>query len=133
MTPQDINPWLSLALSTIAVGGFLWNWLTSGSSKALKEITALQKQVAEDSLKDADTNTRRFQHLETRVQSIESELKHMPDREATHQLQLAVERLNGRIETLDEKLKPVDALGRRLQEFLVRQAAARQAEPRDGK
>lgn len=132
MTPADINPWLSLLLSAIAIGGFIWSHMTSGSAKALKEIGELKKQNEADRRKDgenakthAEAIVARFQLLESKVLMIEGELKHLPDRDATHRLEMAVEQLNGKIGMLDERLKPVDALGRRLQEFLVRQAEAR--------
>lgn len=132
MTPQDINPWLSLILSAGAILGLVWSHVTSGSAKALKEIAELKKQCLEDRRTDAENAkthgeaiVARFQLLESKVLMIEGELKHLPDRDATHRLEMAVEQLNGKIGMLDERLKPVDALGRRLQEFLVRQAEAR--------
>ncbi len=129
MSPADINPWLSTVLSTIAIGGFAWSHLTSGSAKALKELGDLKKALAEDNRKFLEEHklqheaiVARFQLVETKVLMIEGELRHLPDSAATHRLEMAVEQLNGKIGMLDERLKPVDALGRRLQEFLVRQA-----------
>lgn len=129
MSPADINPWLSTVLSIIAIGGFAWSHLTSGSAKALKELSELKKALAEENRSVLDDHklqqdavVARFQLIESKVLMIEGELRHLPDREATHRLEMAVEQLNGKIGMLDERLKPVDALGRRLQEFLVRQA-----------
>jgi len=126
MDPSQLNPWLSLALSVLAVGGFFWQHLTSGGARALKEMGELKARIAEENKASADAAVARFQMLESKVLTIEGELKHLPDRDATHRLEMAVEQLNGKIGMLDERLKPVDALGRRLQEFLVRQAEARE-------
>lgn len=129
MTPQDINPWLSTILSLIAVGGFLWNHLTSGGSKALADVGKLRKEIEEDGDErdrkaqiHAEAIIARFQLSEARLTKIESDLAHLPDREQTHRLEIAVERLTGGLAMLDERLKPVAAISDRLQEFLLEQA-----------
>lgn len=130
MTPQDINPWLSLILSLIAVGGFLWNHLTSGGTKALKAVDALKEEVemkleeeADKRRAQGDAIVARFALVEARLLKVESDMSHLPDREQTHRLELAIEHLTGRMATLDERLKPVAAVSDRLQEFLLGQAS----------
>lgn len=129
MTPQDLNPWLSLGVSLIALGGFLWNHLTSGGSKALAEVTKLRVEIDNDGDErdrrtqiQAEAIVARFQLTESRLTKIESDLSHLPDREQTHRLEIAVERLTGGLAMLDERLKPVAAISDRLQEFLLEQA-----------
>jgi hypothetical protein len=137
---ETLKDWLGLAALVISVGGFLWTQLTSGGSKALSAVTKLREDVDSavtklreefEAAKDGDTEKRQIQsdaivarfHLaEARLLKAESDLAHLPDRTQTHRLELAVERLNGRMETLDERLKPVAAISDRLQEFLLEQA-----------
>jgi len=72
-----------------------------------------------------------------RIQAIEGDLKHLPDRNTTHRLELmmaeVVGRLNtmekaqdGRFATMEEKLKPIQSVGERLEEVLMEQAKAAQ-------
>jgi hypothetical protein len=118
MNAADINPWLTLILSLIAIGGFIWSHVTSNGSKAIKDLAKLRE---EEKLR-SDAIVARFQLIEGRVQTIEGEMKHLPDHKTAHALELAVEKLNGRIETLDERLKPVAAISERMQEILLEQA-----------
>ncbi|MFH1796281.1 MAG: DUF2730 family protein [Pseudomonadota bacterium] len=129
MTPDIINPWLSTILSLIAVGGFLWNHLTSGGSKALSELAKLRAEIkteADDLERKAQIHAEaviaRFQLSEARLTKVESDMSHLPDREQSHRMEIVIERLSGRLETLDERLKPVAAISDRLQEFLLDQA-----------
>lgn len=125
MTPADINPYLSLLLSAIAIGGFFWQHLTSGGAKALKEVSELKRQLETDDKVRADAILARFQMLDNRVTKLEGKMETLPDRDSTHGLEIAMERLTGKLEVLEERLKPVDALSRRLQEILINQATAR--------
>ena len=68
-----------------------------------------------------------------RVQAIESDMKHLPDRETTHRIEMTMSEimrrlevqdatLTGRFEAMDERLKPIQAIGERLQDALIEQA-----------
>lgn len=52
--------------------------------------------------------------LESGLALVEHELKHMPDKETTHRLELAITALDGRLETLAERIKPIAAQAERL-------------------
>lgn len=90
MTPADINPWLTLGVSATALGGVVWSLLTSAGAKALKEVGELRQSTALDEKKAAELIAARFQLLESRVLVIEGELKHMPNLQLVHELQLAL-------------------------------------------
>lgn len=115
MDPQTISPWISLALSAIALGTVVYGWFTAGEKKALKEVAALRSD-----LKDIDSAVvARFQLLDSKVQTIEGELKHLPDGDAAHRLELAVEKLTGKLEVLEERMRPIAAINARLQEWAL--------------
>lgn len=61
--------------------------------------------------------------LEDRVFRIESEIKHLPDKDTAHRMEMAISRLEGRLETMDERLKPVASMANRMQEFMLDQGA----------
>ncbi|MBL8575119.1 MAG: DUF2730 family protein [Hyphomicrobiaceae bacterium] len=61
----------------------------------------------------------RLDGVEDRVTRAEGELEHMPDRDTTHRLEMAIARLEGRMETMDERLKPIAEISRRLQDMVM--------------
>lgn len=106
-----IVPWLSAAALLISI------------------ITAVNTFVNAG----AKANGLKLADHEARLKTLEGEVKHLPNRDATHQLELGVKdlvaatktleaRLSGRMDALDERLKPVAATSARLQEYLLRQA-----------
>jgi len=129
MDLSTLMPWVLAANTILTFGTGIYAFLTSGSKAANAGLAALKAKLeidsattAADRQKQADAIVGRFQLVESRLLKIESDLTYLPDREQTHRLELAVERLTGRMETLDERLKPVAAISDRLQEFLLEQA-----------
>jgi hypothetical protein len=57
------------------------------------------------------------------LREVKSELAHLPSKDLTGRLELGLERLNGRLDTLGATLTPVAQISNRLQEFLLEQAA----------
>ena len=125
MPPEQIIAWIVAANTAITLATSLYTFLTSRASKALAEIEKLAKSIGDDRerRKVADEAVvARFSLLEQRMLKAEAAIEHLPDQQAAHRLELAVEKLNGRIETLDERLKPVAAISERMQELLLEQA-----------
>lgn len=92
-------------------------------------LSAGEKKLDERQVK---SESKLIEH-DRRIQAIEGDLKHLPDRNTTHRLELMMEqvvgRLNtmekaqdGRFSTMEERLKPIQAVGERLEEVLVEQA-----------
>ena len=113
-----IRDWAGLFALLIAIGGHVVYWFTASGSSAMK---ALKEHKDEQKLRDDKMQHKLIEH-DRRVQTVEQELKHLPDARAIHSLEVAVERLNGRIAILDERLGPVVAISERMQELLLEQA-----------
>ncbi|WP_375619022.1 DUF2730 family protein [Bartonella sp. AC134YNZD] len=94
------NGWLSLLLSIVAICGVLKAYFSSGAREILKDVVDLKE----------------------RVQKLETEMDFLPDRDAMQRLEVNMERLNGRLNTLSAQLQPVAAISERLQEFLLENA-----------
>ncbi|SIP88823.1 Protein of unknown function [Rhizobium sp. RU35A] len=107
MTPQEMLPYVSLVLGLIALLGHAKGYFSSGEKTLIAQVDANEKKLVEH---------------DRRIQAIEGELKHLPDRETAHKLELALANISGRLDTLDERLKPIAATSGRLQEFLLEQA-----------
>lgn len=136
ITLTQILAWIVAANTIITFGTAIYNLMSTRATKALKAIEGLEQKIGKlgaERQAASDQAGERFQHMENRLLKIEADIEHMPDRKQAHDLAMAVEKmsgqiaameakLSGRIDTLDERLKPVDTLGRRIQEMLVRQA-----------
>ncbi|HCJ70653.1 DUF2730 family protein [Agrobacterium pusense] len=114
MIPGEMIPYVSLALGVIALLGHIKGWVNSGEKKLTDDVTALKVE--------AEAHETKLISLDRRIQSVESDIKYLPDRESQHRLELALEKVNGRLDTLNETLKPIKANGEALNDLLLERA-----------
>ncbi|NRF09362.1 DUF2730 family protein [Agrobacterium pusense] len=114
MIPNDMIPYVSLALGVIALLGHIKGWMNSGEKELSKDVTALKVE--------AELHEKKLIEHDRRIQSVESDMKYLPDRESQHRLELALEKVNGRLDTLNETLKPIKANGEALNDLLLERA-----------
>lgn len=107
MTPSEVSQYVGLALAIIALLGHAKGYFSSGE----KTLTA-RVEKAETKLVEYDR----------RIQAVEGEMKHLPNRETAHKLELALAQMNGRLDTMTATLEPIRATTDRLNELLVEQA-----------
>lgn len=116
MELSSLLPWVS---PTIALAALAYTVLSNRSRAAKGEFDKLSERVG---LKD-ESLLAKIDVLEDRVSKVEGELRHLPDKDTAHRLEMAVARLEGRLETMDERLKPVAAMASRMQEHLLEGAS----------
>jgi uncharacterized coiled-coil protein SlyX len=92
------------AATVINSGLVVWNFIQSPSKKNAESLSALQKDVAE---------------LERRLGAQDVALKQMPTKEAVHELQLATEKMSGRLDVLNETLKAVKETSNLMRDWLL--------------
>lgn len=102
-----LTPWIAAALSIIALLGQAKTFFGSEGKAAAAELKALRATVEDQG---------------RRLQNVESEMRHLPDRDAQHRVELALAEMNGRFAALEEKLKPIAATSARLHELLLEKA-----------
>lgn len=102
-----LKDWLGVIAVLISIGTSIVLFVGSGAKRNAEKI---DKQ--ESKLTDHDR----------RIQRLEGEIEHLPKRETAHNLELALVRITGRLDTMDERLTPIAATSVRLQEFLLEQA-----------
>lgn len=118
MTAAEYLLYLNTALASLAILGHAKGYFSSGE-KTLGEKLA----TAETKLDHRQTKSEaKLIEYDRRIQALEGELKHLPDREMAHRLELAVEKMSGRLDTMAETLKPIRATTERMNELLVEQA-----------
>ncbi|MBN8533854.1 MAG: DUF2730 family protein [Rhizobiales bacterium] len=119
--PENANQWINAINGLIAVGAFLFAWLTRSGKEAKAQVEVVDQRLSAVA-KDLGA---KIDAVEDRVSRVEGELSGVPDRESVHKMQLELERMRGTIDVLNERLVPLAAISGRLQEFLLEQAKAR--------
>lgn len=114
MEAKDLQSWGAIILAFIAILGHLKGYFSSGEKSISDKVSKLETKL--------DGLETRIESHASRIQSIEGELRHLPDREAFHRLELKMADLTGQLSTMTERLKPMEAIGERLQELLLERA-----------
>lgn len=136
MDLTQILAWAVGANTLMTFATTFYSLMSTRATKALKAIEGLEtklNEAAEERQKTNEAIVGRFQLMETRIQQLESDVKHLPDRDHAHKMELAVEkmsgalqsldaRLSGRMDVISEKLEPIAAIGDRWQELILEQA-----------
>lgn len=117
MDPAILSPWVGLALGIVSLLTAVWAIVSKPGAKAQADVAELAKKV--DVHHHALSG--KVDKVEERIAVIEAEMEHLPDREATHRLELALAKLEGRFDTIDERLKPVAAMADRFQNYMLRE------------
>lgn len=123
---EFLRNWVPLLVSIIALGTAGFNIVTGPAAKLATAIEKMGRRFDEE----VRVLDRRMDEAESDIKTITTELRHLPDREATHRLEMAVQELNGRMGILDERLKPVAAISERMQELMLAEARKAPAAPR---
>ncbi|MGN6777586.1 DUF2730 family protein [Rhizobium sp.] len=104
MDIQTFVIWSTAILSVVSILGHLKTFFGSGEATNSKTL---------------EGHGRKLIDLDRRVQKVENDLTHMPDAETAHRLEITLERIAGRLDTMDERIKPIAATNLRLQDYLL--------------
>ncbi len=97
MTPETIMPWLALVSIVISLGTAITTFLTSGAKATAVTVS----------------------DHETRLQKIESELPHLPNKENVHKQQLDISEMKGEIGIIKKSIEATERTTRRVEDFLM--------------
>ena len=116
---QNIPGWLAVIISATV---FVYTVIDGRGKKAAQKIRDLDSKVAgkADAL-DVSHIAEKLDRVEDRMTTIEGEIKHLPDKDTAHSIELRVSDLSGQVGALAEQLKPVTAMASRIQEALIEQ------------
>lgn len=126
---MDFKDAVSVAAALLSIASLIYTWVTRSGKEAKEDVRQLElkleasTKLAEERLalavKDRDG---KIDALEDRVSRVEGELKGVPDRESVHKMQLEMVAMRGSIDVMNERLVPLGAISKRLQDFLLEQA-----------
>lgn len=117
---MDISPlmaWISVLMALLAFGTSVWGIFSAPSRKNSERLAAHEKEIASEIalLKHAAAvNEAAITRLRDRVDGL-------PNTEMMHRLELSLARMEGHIDKLDERLRPVAAIAERMQDLLIEQ------------
>lgn len=120
MDMEDLRSWLGLLALLISVGTSIWMFLTSGAKKTANELAEFKKVDAEEKKAMMTAITA----LGQRTQSLESDMKHLPDAKAVMEMRLSISELSGKIGRMEESQIGVARTVNRVEDFLMKGNAA---------
>lgn len=113
----------SVIIAALALSISVWN---ARRDRAAKFETKIGDAICKVEVKFDERMAKgdaKVERLEDKVASIEGEIKHLPDKDTAHRMEMAIARLEGKFETMDERLKPVAAMATRMQDYFVEKAS----------
>lgn len=97
--------------------------IMSRGKAAQDRVSAIEKTLTEKaSTGRTGALEDRVDRLEDRTTTMEGELRHLPSRDQTHAMEIAVQEMKGQLAVLNERMQPVAATSARLQEWLLEDA-----------
>lgn len=119
MTVNDFAPWIAIL---IAAASFLYPILNGRSKKIDARLAAIEETQKHD--RDAATVRTAAVSAETgmvkdRVVKLEADMAHLPDKDVTHRLEVALGEMKAEMGRLGEQVKPIAAMAGRIQEAMI--------------
>jgi hypothetical protein len=111
---EELRQWAGPIGAMIAIAVTVWSWLTSGEKRVAADLVEHRKAQAERDKEVDDA----IVGLASRLQAVEQEMRHLPDKDSVVGLQLAMAELKGTIGRLDESLGSVQRTVLRIDDYL---------------
>jgi hypothetical protein len=105
-TVGEIVLWVVAVNTLLSFGTAVWMMFSGPSRKNTARL---------------DADELRLTAVETSHARLRDSVDRMPNAETMHRVELAMARMEGHIDRLDERLKPVAAIADRMQEILIEQ------------
>ncbi|SIQ24173.1 hypothetical protein SAMN05880590_102753 [Rhizobium sp. RU35A] len=101
-----ISGLVALALSSLNLIAHIRTLMSQGEKKLDERLVKVEGKLIDH---------------DRRIQAVESDMKHLPDKETQHRQELQLVEMNGKLAALEERLKPIAAVAIRLQEYMLEQ------------
>ncbi|WP_309574495.1 DUF2730 family protein [Rhizobium rhizogenes] len=112
---ENLRSWLGLIALLISVGTSIWMFVTSGAKKTATELAEFKKSDSEEKKRLMEAITA----LGQRTQTLESELKHLPNAKDVMEMRLQISDMAGNIGRMEESQKGVARTINRVEDFLI--------------
>lgn len=99
----DLVPWFTLIALVLSLGNSFWVLMTRGFRHTADTVKEHDHKLAEH---------------DRRIQSVESEMQHLPSKDEVHQLGVALTEIRGKLETVDNEMSSMSRTVNRIDEYL---------------
>lgn len=117
-----MNEYAVWAGPIIALASIIYTIVVNRSKKHEEKFGSISRSIGtiETQVATLDRDiTGRVDRVEDRVTRVESEMEHLPDKDVTHRLEIALTKMNGEMAAMKESIKPISAMAARIQEAII--------------
>lgn len=116
----SLKDWLAIiSTAGFILTGLALNWLRTQFVPKADYLKLCEQMGALATTEAVNPLLHKLDLVEDRVTRIELDMRHLPDKDTAHRMEIAISRLEGRLETMDERLKPVAAMAVRMQDWVM--------------
>lgn len=117
---SEWKEYLGFLAMLISIGTVIWSWITSPAKKTASDLELYKKQNAEEmkALFEA------VRELGRRTQTLEGEMKHLPDAKAFMDMRIAIEQQTGKLGRMEEALTSTSRTVLQVQDYLLKSNVA---------
>jgi hypothetical protein len=120
MEMETLKSWFGFFALVISVGTSAWHVISSGAKKTATDLADFRKQDSAEKTSFLGA----IAALEKRLQSVESDMKHLPDAEAVMSMRIAIERLEGKLGRMEASQEGMSRTVTRVEDFLMKGSSA---------
>lgn len=114
---------MQVVMATLSLGAIITTIVMTRGKAAADKVATLESRLADKaSISWVDDLADRIDKTESRTTQIEGELRHLPSREQTHGMELALQEMKGQLAVLTEKTSNLATSSQRVQEYLMEDA-----------
>lgn len=112
-----IPAWIAILISLSALSYTVVSNRTKGTTTQIEQLKLLIEDKA--SKHTVAVLTGKVDIAEDKITVIQNEIKHLPSKEATHQLERSLLEIKAEMRGLSEQMKPIGHMAARMQEVLL--------------
>jgi chromosome segregation ATPase len=114
-----LEGWIGIVLGAIAILGHAKGFFSSGEKKLAEDL----KKTGDD-IEDVDDAIvgmqKKLTEHDRRIQFVEGEMKHLPDKDGLHKQQLEITEMRGDIGVIKKSIETTERTARRVEEYLLK-------------
>jgi hypothetical protein len=116
----EFLPWMPV-IAVLLSGVALWRAFASDRSKANNDRFLAIETKLENKAESSKVGilTAKVDMVEDKVALVQNDLKHLPDKDVTHRLELVIGELRSEVGKLSEQVKPIAHMANRMQEAIL--------------
>lgn len=121
MSSSEILAGAAVASFLLSLATVVYTIVSTRSRATAERVDKIDKALTEK----IEHGTRWIDKLQDRVVKLESDIAHLPEKDSIHKLEVMLQKIEGKVGVLGERMEPLAAISNRLQEFLLEQAEQR--------